>query len=32
MKYKMAVTTTVQGLGIGKILLEHCFAVAKEEC
>jgi ribosomal protein S18 acetylase RimI-like enzyme len=26
---KMAVTTTVQGLGIGKLLLEHCFAVAK---
>ncbi|MBC5841956.1 GNAT family N-acetyltransferase [Flavobacterium sp. F-380] len=27
---KMAVTTNVQGLGIGKILLEHCFQVAKE--
>ena len=27
---KMAVTSTVQGLGIGKILLEHCFTVAKE--
>lgn len=27
---KMAVTTAVQGLGIGKILLDHCFTVAKE--
>ena len=27
---KMAVTTTVQGLGIGKILLEHSFEIAKE--
>lgn len=27
---KMAVTQGVQGLGIGKLLLEHCFAVAKE--
>lgn len=26
---KMAVTDGVQGLGIGKKLLEHCFAVAK---
>jgi GNAT superfamily N-acetyltransferase len=28
---KMAVTQGVQGLGIGKLLLEHCFAVAKEK-
>jgi predicted N-acetyltransferase YhbS len=27
----MAVTQGVQGLGIGKLLLEHCFAVAKEK-
>ncbi|MDG2432837.1 GNAT family N-acetyltransferase [Flavobacterium sp.] len=27
---KMAVTSTVQGIGIGKFLLEHCFTVAKE--
>ena len=27
---KMAVTPKVQGIGIGKILLEHCFTVAKE--
>jgi GNAT superfamily N-acetyltransferase len=26
----MAVTQGVQGLGIGKLLLEHCFAVAKK--
>jgi N-acetylglutamate synthase-like GNAT family acetyltransferase len=25
----MAVTQGVQGLGIGKLLLEHCFAVAE---
>jgi ribosomal protein S18 acetylase RimI-like enzyme len=28
---KMAVTQGVQGLGIGKLLLENCFAVAKEK-
>lgn len=28
---KMAVTTTVQGLGIGKKLMAHCLAVAKEK-
>lgn len=27
---KMAVTDNVQGLGIGKKLMEHCLAVAKE--
>jgi ribosomal protein S18 acetylase RimI-like enzyme len=27
---KMAVTSNAQGLGIGKILLEHCFNVARE--
>jgi ribosomal protein S18 acetylase RimI-like enzyme len=27
---KMAVTTTVQGVGIGKLLLEHCITVAKQ--
>ena len=27
---KMAVTDSVQGLGIGKKLMEHCLAVAKE--
>ena len=28
---KMAVTDTIQGLGIGKKIMEHCLAVAKEE-
>ena len=28
---KMAVTTAVQGLGIGKKLIAHCLAVAKEK-
>lgn len=28
---KMAVTDTIQGLGIGKKLMEHCLAVAKEK-
>ena len=28
---KMAVTDVIQGLGIGKRLLEHCFAFAKEK-
>jgi ribosomal protein S18 acetylase RimI-like enzyme len=28
---KMAVTTAVQGLGIGKKLMAHCLAVAKEK-
>ena len=28
---KMAVTTTVQGLGIGKKLINHCLAEAKEK-
>jgi ribosomal protein S18 acetylase RimI-like enzyme len=28
---KMAVTQNAQGLGIGKILVEHCIAVAKEK-
>lgn len=28
---KMAVTDKVQGLGIGKVLLGHCFTVAKEK-
>jgi len=28
---KMAVTTAVQGLGIGKKLISHCLAVAKEK-
>jgi ribosomal protein S18 acetylase RimI-like enzyme len=28
---KMAVTDTIQGLGIGKKIMEHCLAVAKRE-
>ena len=28
---KMAVTDTIQGLGIGKKMMEHCLAVAKEK-
>ncbi|MFE3871617.1 GNAT family N-acetyltransferase [Flavobacterium sp. ZS1P70] len=28
---KMAVTNTIQGLGIGKKIMEHCLAVAKKE-
>ena len=28
---KMAITEKIQGLGIGKKLLEHCFNVAKEK-
>ncbi|MFE3867836.1 GNAT family N-acetyltransferase [Flavobacterium sp. LS2P90] len=28
---KMAVTDTIQGLGIGKKIMEHCLTVAKEE-
>jgi ribosomal protein S18 acetylase RimI-like enzyme len=28
---KMAVTDTIQGLGIGKKIMEHCLAVAKKE-
>lgn len=28
---KMAVTDTIQGLGIGKKIMEHCLVVAKEE-
>jgi ribosomal protein S18 acetylase RimI-like enzyme len=28
---KMAVTDTIQGLGIGKKIMEHCLAVAKEQ-
>jgi ribosomal protein S18 acetylase RimI-like enzyme len=28
---KMAVTDTIQGLGIGKKIMEHCLAVAKEK-
>lgn len=28
---KMAVTEKAQGYGIGKLLIEHCFAVAKEK-
>lgn len=28
---KMAVTEKAQGLGIGKILIEHCLAIAKEK-
>ena len=28
---KMAVTDTIQGLGIGKKIVEHCLAVAKEK-
>ena len=29
---KMAVTHKSQGLGIGKLLMEHCLASAKEKC
>jgi predicted N-acetyltransferase YhbS len=28
---KMAVTENVQGLGIGKLLVEHCLTVEKEK-
>lgn len=28
---KMAVTDTIQGLGIGKKIMEHCLAVAKDK-
>lgn len=28
---KMAVTEKVQGLGVGKLLLEHCLSIAKQK-